>query len=563
MFRLKKSSFTTALLTMFVIGLASPVFGQDKPSIAEEALTAPTVRFENRTNRRATPAARQFERSIGTKLAENALNDVQTATNDVQILRIFDAEKDKYGADIIVLGPKTNFGHVMAIQRIVAGYLEKAFEFKAEQAETMSLFLIYYNAEIRSRPEILEKSYSDAVIQKVDPKKAGIDKSYKNWSGKTMLLIPLRKNVVRPDQADIDRDEIKEETKDHTDATKDQKDELNKIDEQRKTDDQAKVEKKEQQIDEQKKDLEKKEEQIKKDIEDTGKKLEELRKDPVQNAVEIKKEEKKQEEQVKKQEEVKKQQEDVKKQEEAVKQEKEEVKKQQSDNTSRQDEKKADSSDTATKAEEQKKNEQKDEQIANLEKEKEELKKQIEKKDEVSENVVLEKILFMRVQPIEKGHYSNELWYVDTNKDDALFRSPFTKICSREFVAVPDQGVMVAGYAGDSHDQSDHFLVMLDQENLEFKKQSNESVYWNTPMILRDGKIYAIESYKGQYHLSRFNPDLSLDGRSSDGMSPSSEITFFKDKIYVTGQDKDGKPTTIQVFNRGDLKLIKTITPPK
>ncbi|MBW7858931.1 MAG: hypothetical protein H3C43_11715 [Leptonema sp. (in: Bacteria)] len=46
-------------------------------------------------------------------------------------------------------------------------------------------------------------------------------------------------------------------------------------------------------------------------------------------------------------------------------------------------------------------------------------------------------------------------------------------------------------------------------------------------------------------------------------MSPYSEITFFKDKIYVTGQDKEGKPTTIQVFNRADLKLLKTIVPPK
>lgn len=579
MFRLKIIAPSIALLV--ASSFTGPLFAQEKPGIAEEALTSPAVRFENRTNRRATPAARQYERNLGVRLAENAINDRTAPVDDIQIFRVFDANREKYGADVIVLGPKTNFGHILAIQRVLAGYLERAFEYKAEQADTVSLFLIYYNAEIRTRPELLEKSYSDDVIARIDPKKAGIDRSYRNWPGKTMLLIPLRKNVVRPDKADIDREEIKKETEDNKDVKKEEKEALEKVDTQLKKEDQKKLDQKEteldrkqEQLEQQKKDLKEKEQEITKELVDTGKKLEELRKDPVKNAVEIKKEEQKQQELQKKQEEVKKQQEEVKKQEQTVTQQKKEVQEQKTDQPSRQEVKKEQSTDSTAKTEkpakteqktdEQKKEEQKkDETIASLEKEKEELKKEIQKKEEVSENVVLEKILFMRVRQVEKGHFSNELWYVDTNKDDTLFRSPFTKICSREFVVVPDQGVLVAGYAGDSHEQSDHFLVLLDQENLDFKKQTNESVFWNTPMILRDGKIYAVETFRGQYFLSRFNPDLTLDARSSEGMSPHSEITFFKDKIYVTGQDKDGRPTTIQVFQRSDLKLIKSIVPPR
>lgn len=568
------------MAVMLFAGITGPIFSQEKPSIAEEALTAPAVRFENRTNRRATPAVRQYERNLGIRIAENALNDRTDPVADIQIFRVFDPNKERYGADVIALGPETNFGHILAIQRVIAGYLERAFEYKPEQADTISLFIIYYNAGIRSRPELIEKSFSDAVIAKLDAKMAGIDRSYKNWPGKTMILIPLRKNVVRPDKADIDREEIKKETEDNKDIKKDEKDALDRVEAERTKEDQAKLDQKEseldikkEQIDQQKKELEKKEQEITNEIVDTGKRLEELRKDPVKNAVEIKKEEQKQQELEKKQEEVKKQQEEIKKQEEAIEQEKKEVQEQKTDTPSRQEEKKEQATSTTdtTKTEEQRKEEvKKEETIADLQKEKEELQKEkeelqkeIEKKEEVSENVVLEKILFMRVQSSEKGHYSNELWYIDTNKDDTLFRSPFTKICSRDFVVVPDQGVMVAGYAGESHEQSEHFLVLLDRENLEFKKQSNESVFWNTPMILRDGKIYAIESFNGQYYLSRFNPDLTLDTRSSEGMSPHSEITFFKDKIYVTGQDKEGRPTTIQVFNRSDLKLLKTIIPQK
>ncbi|MCB1310031.1 MAG: hypothetical protein KDK30_17715 [Leptospiraceae bacterium] len=42
-------------------------------------------------------------------------------------------------------------------------------------------------------------------------------------------------------------------------------------------------------------------------------------------------------------------------------------------------------------------------------------------------------------------------------------------------------------------------------------------------------------------------------------MSPNSTITIYKDRIYLTGQPREGQPTNIQIFNREDLKLITTI----
>ena len=39
-------------------------------------------------------------------------------------------------------------------------------------------------------------------------------------------------------------------------------------------------------------------------------------------------------------------------------------------------------------------------------------------------------------------------------------------------------------------------------------------------------------------------------------------LTFYKEKIYLTGKPRSGENTTIQVFNRADLKLAKTIEPP-
>jgi len=151
---------------------------------------------------------------------------------------------------------------------------------------------------------------------------------------------------------------------------------------------------------------------------------------------------------------------------------------------------------------------------------------------------------------------------LDAAKDDALYKSPFTSICGRVFIVVPGQGVVVIGYEGTGTDASQHILALLDQEKLNLKSKTKENIYWRSPLILRDNKIYAIEIKDGNYYLSRFNPDLSLDARSSEEISGDSDITFFNEKIYVTGKAQGAGATTIKSFNRSDLKVLKTIKPP-
>ena len=177
--------------------------------------------------------------------------------------------------------------------------------------------------------------------------------------------------------------------------------------------------------------------------------------------------------------------------------------------------------------------------------------------------MVEDKILFMRVlRYTSKGHYNNELWYIDAAKDDALQRSSFTKICSREFVVMKDVGILVTGYIGEVDDPSEHRLILLNTDNLDKKTESEERVFWNTPMIQKDGMIYAIMEKDGEYFLARFNNDLTVDAVSSAPVNLYSDITFYKEKIYLTGKPRSGENTTIQVFNRADLKLAKTIEPP-
>lgn len=273
--------------------------------------------------------------------------------------------------------------------------------------------------ERNTEGQILRSSHG-----RTEARNSGNDRVYRNWAGRTQIVIPLVKNVVRPGKTDVNTGEIKKET----DSTlkKDEKKQLTDLENRRKDDTDKKLDQKqdqlkkeEQKIEQKKEDVRRQQDEVKQQKEDTGKKIQELQRDPVKNAEEIKKQEQKQQEITRTEQDLKKQEEQVKKKT-ANKQEQKEVKDQKSepaktDQTPAKDTGKLDT----------------------LKKEEQELKKQAEDKEQKSENVVGEKILFLRFLKYHSdGHYSNELWLLDPKKDDTLMKSPYANICGREFVVV-------------------------------------------------------------------------------------------------------------------------------
>ena len=542
--------------------------GTSSPNLDRTEIQSPRVDFINRSNTPSTEAARRQEIASGAKMADAVIAKKTVTQDGITIKRIFDRDAKGYGADIVTVDPNAGIGHINRIQRVLTGYLMKAFEYSEADATTLSRFILYYNANNRRNMKLLEDKYAPAVAQNVDPQKLGIDRSYRNWAGNTQMIIPIRLSAVRPGETDLNNKEIKEETKN---VDKKEQDELKRLqdernrEEQKKLADEADALKKQQEaLKKQQEDLKREEKVTEESRTDTGKRLEELRNDPnadpadVKKAEEaVKKVEEKQQEVVKKQEETQQKQQEVAKKQEEVKQQQQEIannqneaQKETANNTNTTNTTNNGSDTNAAKIDE-------------LQKENEELKKQQEEKEAVSENVIEDKILFMRVlRYTSKGHYNNELWYIDATKDDTLQRSSFSKICSRDFVVVKDVGILVTGYIGEIDDPSEHRLILLKTDNLDKKTESAERVFWNTPMIYKDEKIYAIMEKDGEHYLARFNQDLTMDVASSAPVNLYSDITFYKDKIYLTGKPRSGESTTIQVFNRADMKLLKTIEPP-
>jgi flagellar biosynthesis GTPase FlhF len=546
------------------------LYGQEEPKVAEEIIKGNRIQFINRTNQRALDITIQRQINAGKKLAEDVLKQKEGEEINIIAKRFFDPNQEKYGADVIILTEKTNFGHINGIQRILLGYLQTAFQYNNKQAETLAELLVYYNANLRLNPKNIEESYSKKVLDNIDIKKAGIDRVYRNWPGKTQLLIPLRKNIVRPEKTDLDRKELQEVIEKDKSIPQEKKEELKKIDQELKKEDTKKIEQKEVELTKKEEEIKKTQEQIKqeeqkiqKELQDTNKKLEELRKDPEKNKEQIQQEEKKVEQLQEQKKEIEQQKQEVQQEQKKVEEAKQEIKeqKEQPQTTRKEEEKKENQ---ATTENQQKQPTSKvDQQLEALKKENEELKKEIEKKEQQSDNVINEKIVFLKVMRyVSDGHYSNELWMVDPNKDDTLFRGPFTNICSRTFLPIENVGIVVIGYEDAAHTQTPHHLYLLDQDNLQVKAKSKEIVIFSSFLIYKDNLIYAIEELDGKYYLSRFNDKLELQDRSSSNINPHSEITFFKDKIYLTGSGTDSN-IPIQIYNRKDLKLIKVIQPQK
>ncbi len=552
------------LVAALMLISTSFVFSQtDRPKLSRKEIDVQRVNFQNRTRRRSPSRVRINQIAIGRALARRVVANEPADRAGFVIERIFNADAKEFGADIARLKSTSNYGHINHIRRILTGYLMQAFEYNQSDAALIARLVLYYNARQRGRFEDFKNKYSEQVSAKIVPTSLGIDRSYRRWPGRTQIVIPLVKNLVRPGGTTVNPAEIR---KNSGNISPGEIKRLDDITRRRQREDRKKLIEVKKTLDDKKTKQVKKADEINKKLIQTDKKINQLKKDPVKNKAEIKKTEV-----VKKklEDDKKKVVNEIKKTDKKIEDVNKEIKKTTEDPAKKEDPKTTDDPGKKTtdapvaKKDEPKKDEPK-KTVAEITKD---IKKDADKK---SKNVVENKILFLRVLQFRPGgHYNNELWTIDVANKDALARGPFTQICGRRFVVTKGaetSGILVIGYLGEAHDDTEHHLIMLNKDTLQREKVSKEFLHWRSPLLYleSEGKIYAFEQKDGKVYLARFDGDLKLEARSDKAISPNSDITFFEQKIYLTGKAETGsKATTIMVFNREDLKHTKTIEPPK
>ncbi|MBX7057566.1 MAG: hypothetical protein K1X75_05825 [Leptospirales bacterium] len=520
--------------------------GASSPQIDREEVRVAPVNFINRNNTPFTNQQRAQDLRAGETMADTVVANQQDDRAGITVRRIYNADQQGFGADVFIIKPNATYGHINRIQRVITGYLMKAFEYNQADAEVLSRFILYYNARQRGQMDRLKDRYSAAVIESLDPASAGIDRSYRNWAGRSQIILPLRQSAVRPGGQDLNNAEIQRET---GNAPEQEKTQANQVIDNRNRDEQGKLEQKAEENRQQQQQNQQAQNEVTQQQQETGRRIQQLNQDPVRNADQIKQEQQKQEELTNKQEELQQKQEQLKQEEQQIQQQKQEVAQNQQQPAAQDQNKPA-------SADEQKK----EEQVAANQQQQPAAQEQ--KPEEAAGNVVGSKILFLRVlRYLNNGHYNNELWTIDAERDDTLFRGPYANICGRNFTVIEGQGVLVIGYNGANHEDGNHHLVLLDPETLAEKKTTEQVVFWRTPIWQFRDAIYAIQEDNGQFYLARFKNDLTFEARSSEPISMNSDVTFFQNKIYVTGKAPSGDATNIKVFNLDDLRHLKTIDP--
>ncbi|MFA5518449.1 MAG: P83/100 family protein [Spirochaetota bacterium] len=560
----------------------------------DEILKSDRVNFTNYSGRQRGTDSVQDIRNIGTGLARGAgttgYNKLFRYHMKYSILRAMsDDDKEKYSADIFFIDQDAKVDHIKNVRRIISSYLVSMYSYSIREADTLALFLSYYNAIYRGDMDYISKTYNEAVTKHVNSSNAGLSTNFQEWPGKTAMLIPLTADSKRDKLKGIDPfiiadkktlEEVKKE-KDNLDARKDiielkQKnieDEKTRIEADKKQieEDKALQQEKEKQL----RDEQKKTEEAKKALEKEQEQLEKEKAEAEKIQDPIKKEEEKKKI-AEKEDELKKKTDALKKQEA---QQEEEMESLQDDKSSI--EKKEESLKEKEKAVAEKEEtlkEEKKELSEDLKKEKEETKKltsdEIEKKEEAlkqkeeeldkredqlrsdtaEKNVFALKIFYLKIKDyLADGHYNNEMFMINPETKAVEFKSDVTNICGRRY-DIFSGGIVVITHKG-SH-QKEHNLTLIDRNTLELTKTGTDDIFWRSFIEIRDQNIYAITKKGGKYFLGKFNTDLKLEAESSEEVSQDSFITFYEDSIYINRADK-----TIIILKKDDLSFIGEIKP--
>ncbi|MBQ6781270.1 MAG: hypothetical protein IJP62_08560 [Treponema sp.] len=546
---MKNRKVVCALLALFTMVSASFAVEVDEEEI--KSISADEVVFENYMGPHSVINTIEEIRAIGSGIGEVVAKNADKAGTfgyapKYSVIHAVDAEESgKLDADILVLGPNAAVDHIKNLRRIISAYLTAAYGYSNADADTVATFVTVYNAVYRGNLDMFQKKYKKVVTDNLTKDKVGIALSYRDWPGKTQLVIPLYdingglstvdtsvisdKEVIESMKEDDDKGieerkgmvDLKEREADNAaeraaEAQKKADEERKKAEEARKAAEEARL----------------KEEKAKAEAEAAKKAAEEAAK---KAAEEPKNEQAQQEAREATARADEKQLEAAQAQAEAEQAEQvAEQQEQAAEETQKQ-------ADTAQNTAEQKRTEAQEERT-NIAKDQQEV-IQKQEKNESAPNVygLAAKDLTGQMSSIVR---------MNGNDGTLIKESPVTVIRSRTMYEDGNNFIAIAGeMAGNGTVK----LVQLDKENMEIVKESNETIYENSVLVQEGGSYYCIIQDGLNCNVGKFDGQLNNQLKSPVNVRPNTPITVTEAGIIVTSIT--GNPI---LLNKTDLTQISS-----
>lgn len=134
-------------------------------------------------------------RGIGVDLATQLARGAQRAEYAARYRLsryIGDPADRRRAADVLEFLPSARVDRIDNVRRILVGYLEQAWGYRNADAELLARFITVYNAVHRGDLPFYRSRYRDAVITGLDADRVGLAISYREWPGRTQIVVPIQ-----------------------------------------------------------------------------------------------------------------------------------------------------------------------------------------------------------------------------------------------------------------------------------------------------------------------------------------------------------------------------------
>lgn len=185
-------------LGALLVAFAPRLWSAENPiRISEEELKGLTnqVVFRSYSAEKMTRNPEDLVVGVGENLARAMLQKGTGGwAEDYQFIRI-PPSAGALGADLMVLGPKSQINHVVNLQRLLVGYLSAVYGYTRPRGQVVAQFLLTYNAVKRGDSAYLAGRFVPEVAAQVPAARMGIALEYTEWAGKTILIIPTSRSL--------------------------------------------------------------------------------------------------------------------------------------------------------------------------------------------------------------------------------------------------------------------------------------------------------------------------------------------------------------------------------
>jgi hypothetical protein len=491
------------MIACLVLGLWLALAGNaGAQQVAEEELKSagPEIEFINYTGPYARIDTAEEIKAIGYLLAGSLKQDGRTGRflSKYTIQRAMDPkEKGKFDADILSIDPEARVDHIDNVRRILAGYLEGAFRYSAEDGRLLARFATVYNAVHRGDLPYFGSKYKAVVMSHLDKRNAGISIRYDEWPGATRLLIPLTSEAAEGRLGSLSTTELTEKKV---------------IEEMRKQPDMGLEERKDM-VELKEREIEEKKAEAQAEAERVEEAKGELAKKEAEAAAAATPAEK-----AEKEKEVAEKKEEVKQAEAAMAEKEAEV---------------------ATKEAEVAK-----ERAEIISDERSREAKGGEAKAAAAG--LADQLFYLKVRPREaSGSISGSLSILDPVPPAVKLTSPVDYVRGRAFYFYKEAILVVAQEGSPSAPAR---LVLLDALNLQPVKRSSVELYADSLVLIQGGSIYAVVRSGREYRLARFDDKLTQMALSSVPVDRDSSLALFAGRIYVNSSTRE-----VLALDAGDL----------